>query len=460
MRDTQAGGNQHSLSTKRGNILIVDDEPNAIKVLSAILTEENYRVFESTDVDKAIGMMSKNDIDTVITDLKMPGRDGMQFFEYLSGNHPDVPVIFLTAYGTVESAVSAISLGAFYYFIKPPDYLKLKSILARAVEQRCMKKEIESLKRRLSEGNGRCRIIGNTPEMRKILETIEAVKDSTSSVFISGETGTGKEVVARALHYRSNKREAPFVTVNCAAIPKELMESELFGYEKGAFTGAMGRRIGKFEEASGGTIFLDEIGEMDLSLQAKLLRVLQEREIERLGSNKKIKVEFRLLCSTNRDLTKEVSSGNFREDLFYRINVVEIRVPPLRERKDDMPLLVSDFVNEFCAREKKTVKLSDQAMSVFLNYQWPGNIRQLRNVIERAVVLCRERKITCKELPEEFLALKKQRMIHSSLITLKDIEREAVKEAILGCNGNKSKAARMLGISRKAFYKRLSENGA
>jgi DNA-binding NtrC family response regulator len=390
----------------------------------------------------------------------MPGKDGMQLFDYMSEHCPDVPVIFLTAYGTVESAVSAITRGAYYYFIKPPDYLNLKSVLARSVEQRCLKRELEALRKRLSDKNGHCRTIGNTPEMRKVLDTVEGVKDSSSSVLILGETGTGKEPLARALHYGSKKQDTPFIAVNCAAIPKELMESELFGYEKGAFTGAVARRVGRFEEASGGTVFLDEIGELELSLQSKLLRVLQEREIERLGSSRKIKVDFRLVSSTNRDLRKEVEAGRFREDLFYRLNVVEIKVPPLRERKDDIPLLVSEFVNEFCIREKKSVTLSDQVMNNFLNYSWPGNIRQLRNVIERAIVLCREGRVTHRELPEEFRVFKKQRTVQSSTKTLKDIEMQAVKEALQASGGNKSRASKTLGISRKAFYKRLRECSA
>ena len=440
-----------------GKVLIVDDEPNALKVLSAILSEDDYRVFESTDVDRAIGLIQKKNVDTVITDLKMPGKDGMQLFDYVSEHCPDVPVIFLTAYGTVESAVSAITRGAYYYFIKPPDYINLKSVLAKSVERRCLKRELEALKKRLSEDNGHSRNIGNTPEMRKVLDTVDGVKDSSSNVLISGETGTGKELVARALHYGSKKKDTPFIAVNCAAIPKELMESELFGCEKGAFTGAVAKRVGRFEEALGGTVFLDEIGELELSLQAKLLRVLQEREIERLGSSRKIKVDFRLVSSTNRDLRKEVEAGRFREDLFYRLNVVEIKVPPLRERKDDILLLASEFVNEFCIREKKTVTLSQQVINNFLDYSWPGNIRQLRNVIERAIVLCREGRVTHRELPEEFRAYKKQRTVRSSTKTLKDIEIQAVREALQGCNGNKSRAAKMLGISRKAFYKRLKE---
>jgi DNA-binding NtrC family response regulator len=440
-----------------GRILIVDDEPNAIKVLSAILSDAGYNVFESSSAEKALKILSKKDIDVVITDLKMPGKDGMYLFEYITGSYPDIPVIFLTAYGTVESAVHAMTLQAFYYFIKPPDYIKLKSIIVKAIEQRSLKKELRILKKRLLEKEDNVNIIGNTPHVLKILDSVEAVKDSASSVLICGETGTGKELIARKLHYGSIRKDKPFVTVNCAALPKELMESELFGYEKGAFTGAHSRRIGRFEEASGGTIFLDEIGELDLALQAKLLRVLQEKEIERLGSNKKISLEFRLISSTNRDLREEMLAGNFREDLFYRINVVQINTPALRDIKDDIPLLVSEFIKEFCLRENKMLSASDEVMRLFQNYSWPGNIRQLKNIIERAVVLSKGEMISTKELPEDLLSLKLQSETLSDK-TLKDIKLQAIKDALRECDGNKSKAANMLGISRKAFYGILRES--
>lgn len=440
----------------KGNILIVDDEPNALRVLSAILSEEGYQVFDSMNVENAIGVLHHADLDAVITDLRMTGRDGTELFKYVNKNFSDIPVIFLTAYGTVESAVSAITQGAFYYFIKPPDYMKLKGIIARAVEQRFLKREIHSLREKLAFRDNHHRIIGNNHEMCKILETIESVKDASSSIFIKGETGTGKELVAKALHYRSKKKHMPFVSINCAAIPKELLESEFFGYEKGAFTGANSRRAGKLEEASGGTMFLDEIGELELSLQTKFLRVLQEREIERLGSNKKIKVDFRLISSTNRDFKKEVSEGRFREDLLYRINIIEIQLPPLRERKEDIPLLVSEFAKEFCIRENKRVAVSDQAIRILQDYSWPGNIRQLRNVIERAIVLASGNTITIRELPEDVLP-DNNSPFHHSLKTLKEMETEAIRKAIRESQGNKSKAAKILGISRKAFYKRIKE---
>lgn len=445
-------------STRNGKVLIVDDEPNALKVLSAILTEGGHNIIEAPDVDKAIRILQGEDISAIITDMKMPGKDGLQLFEYSLENYPDIPVIFLTAYGTVESAVQAITRGAFYYFIKPPDYPKLKSIVTRAVEQCQLKKEIKLLRERL-EGQKKHHLSGNSPEMLKILETIEAIKNSASSILICGETGTGKELVARALHFRSSRSTKPFVAVNCAAIPKELIESELFGYEKGAFTGAASRRTGKFEEASGGTLFLDEIGEIAISLQAKLLRALEEREIERLGGNNKIKIDFKLISSTNRDLRKEVESGRFREDLFYRMNVVEITLPPLADRKDDIPLLSSEFLKEFCLRENKILKFSDEVMTIFHAYDWPGNIRELRNVTERAVVMTKKGAITAKVLPNELLSNynKANAVKIPTSKPLKDLQLKAVKDAMAECSGNKSRAAKMLGISRKALYKKLGE---
>jgi two-component system response regulator HydG len=433
-----------------GDILIVDDEPNAIKVLSAILSEEGYTVQESESVDRAIEIVSRNRVDAVITDMKMPGKDGMYFFEHMSRSHPDVPVIFLTAYGTIESAVSTMMSGAFYYCMKPPDYPTLKVILAKAVAQRGLRGGQTSV-------TSRSRIIGKSSEMRRLLETIEAVKISPSNVLICGETGTGKELIARALHDTGATSNGSFVAVNCAAIPKELIEAELFGCEKGAFTGAVARRIGKFEEAANGVIFLDEIGELELSMQAKLLRVLQEREIERIGSNKKIKVVFRLISATNGDLLEGVKKGSFREDLYYRINVIEVKVPPLRDRKDDIPILAEAFLEEFCEREKKRVALTEKVMEAFQEYHWPGNVRQLRNIIERAVVLNTTKTITLDALPTEFCLFGENPKPAESRKTLRELELLAIKDALHACNGNKSKAAKLLNISRKAFYKRLND---
>jgi DNA-binding NtrC family response regulator len=437
-------------------ILIVDDEPSIIKSLSILFSSEGYNVFESDNVNDAQNIIRRHDIDAVITDLKMPGKDGTDLLEYIIEYYPDIPVVFITAYGTVESAVDALTSGAFYYFVKPLDIEKLRSTIRRAIIKRLQIKKLYCNEKSPIQRYDNL-LVGNSDELHEILETTNSIKDSSSNVVISGETGTGKELIARTLHYSSKRRDKPFVAVNCASIPKELMESELFGYEKGAFTGATASRKGKFEEVSGGTFLLDEIGELDHSLQSKLLRVLEEREIERLGSNERIGVDFRLVSSTNRNLHEEVNSGNFREDLLYRINVIEIKVPALRERRSDIFIIASEFLREFCRRENKALTLSESVMRIFQDYDWPGNVRQLKNVVERAVVLAKKGTITEKELPQELLYALRNKQPICPFMSLRELETRAVIDTLNGCSGNKSKAARILGISRKAFYKRLKE---
>jgi DNA-binding NtrC family response regulator len=446
------------ITNSKGRILVAVDDPNVIGVLPAILSGDGHDVLSFRTVEHASRAIDDNDIDAVISDIQFPDGDGLEFFEYVTATRPGIPVLFLTAHEAVESAVAALARGAFYYFVKPPDYPKLKSLLARAVEQRRLRQELAFLRNRFSGDPYGDSIIGNTPEIQEMREKIRAVRDSSNHVLVCGETGTGKELIARALHDTGATSNGSFVAVNCAAIPKELIEAELFGCEKGAFTGAVARRIGKFEEAANGVIFLDEIGELELSMQAKLLRVLQEREIERIGSNKKIKVGFRLISATNGDLLEGVKKGSFREDLYYRINVIEIKVPPLRERKDDIPLLAEAFLKEFCSKQKKNITLSKEVMAAFSRHHWPGNVRQLRNVIEQAVVLGRGREITLNELPANFLPPRKHIIDQTSPKTLKELEIQAIRETLRKCNGNKSKTARLLGISRKAFYKRLKGN--
>lgn len=443
--------------TIKGRILIVDDEPNALKIFSAILRAEGYTVFTARNVDEAIAVLREEELDTVVTDLKMPNRDGMQLFDHIKEHYADIPVIFLTAFGSVETAVSIMAKGAYYYCIKPPDYPTLNGLLGRAVQQCHMQRELEMLKRRVKSYEERVSLIASNPKILQVVKTIDAIKDSESSVLVCGETGTGKEVVARTLHFRSMRSNKPFVAVNCATLPQGLIESELFGYEKGAFTGALSTRIGKFEEAAEGTIFLDEIVEMDLHLQSKLLRILQEREIERLGSNKKIKVNFRLICSSNKDLKEEVKAGRFREDLYYRINVVQLDLPPLRDRIDDIPLLVSYFLKEFSGREGKVLSICEDVMELLQSFHWPGNIRQLRNIIERAAVLAQGGKISLADIPEELkkgIKVVKRGEKHQSL---KDVEQQLIRSALSDCKGNKSKVAKVLGLSRKALYKRLKD---
>jgi len=444
----------------KANILLVDDEPNALKVLSAILREASYNIFQADGVDRAQEIVSIEKIDTVITDLKMPGKDGLYLFHHLKSNYPDIPVIFLTAFGTVDSAVTAMTEGAFFYFVKPPDYIKLKAILAKAVEQKKLRNENADLRSQIESTYKFSNIIGKSPGMEDVFRMVETIKDTSSNVLITGETGTGKELIARAIHYTGNRHYRPFVPVNCAAIPRELLEAECFGYEKGAFTGAVSRRVGKFEDANTGTLFLDEIGELELPLQAKLLRVLQEKEIERVGGNRKIKIDIRLIASTNRDLAEEVKVENFRTDLYYRLNVMQIKLPPLRERKTDIPLLVTHFIDKFANRSSKNVRsVSPEVIHCFLQYNWPGNIRELENIIERAVILSKGDAIGLREIPGE---MKKEAKTSNhqaekeNLKPLKEVELEMVKQALNTFQGNKSKAAKALGITRKALYKRIN----
>jgi len=437
-------------------VLIADGEPDSIRGFSEILSEDGYEVYESSDVEKVIDMIPVNDISAIIAESSMHRGDGTHLFQYVTENHPDIPVILLTASGSDEHAFSEMVQNAFCYLRKPPDYHCLKGMLDRAVEQRILKKELRYLRESLLYENMQYRVVGNTIEMLRIFDIIDAIKDSDSNVLISGETGTGKELIARTIA-KSAKNRGTFIVLNCAAIPKELVESELFGWEQRDFSDLYTSRKGKLEEALQGTMFLNEIGHLELSMQAKLLKVFQEKYIQRLGSSRKIKADFRLISSTKYDLRNEVQNGNFREDLFRRVSQVEIKVPPLRERKEDIPLLVSTFMNEFCARENKSLIVPDKTMKTFGNYDWPGNVRQLRNIVERAVTLASGNKITQKELPEELYVQKKLISGGNLLKTLRELEMEALKEALQACKGNKSKASRILGISRKAMYKRLRE---
>ncbi len=433
---------------KSASVLLVDDEPNATRVLSAILRADKYSVLEAMCVDSALNLMKRNPVDAIITDIKMPGKDGYQLFDHVNKHYPHIPVMFLTAYGKIDSAVTALSKGAFYYFVKPPDYQKLKQILSSAISQ--CKQAVDSC---LPEENAL--LPSKSETMTRMYNTIATIKDRETSVLLTGETGTGKEVVANYLHYQSIRRDKPFVAVNCAAIPRDLLESELFGYEKGAFTGATQSRAGKFEEAAGGTLFLDEIGEMDPALQTKLLRVLQERQVQRLGSNKKIDVDFRLVSSTNRNLSIEMEAGRFRTDLFYRINVICIEIPSLRERKADIPALASHFLNSFCKRLAKHLMFADDVIDILTSYPWPGNVRQLRNAIEHAVVISPGPRLTINHLPDEIRTYRSESGQEDGVQPLRSLQIQAVQDALNACKGNKSAAARRLGISRKALYSRL-----
>ncbi|MFI5290290.1 MAG: sigma-54-dependent transcriptional regulator, partial [Polyangia bacterium] len=369
----------------RPRILLADDELNLRKVLGAILARDGYEVVEASNGEQALGLVG-SDVSVLITDLRMPKLDGMGLLRRVVVEHPEIPIIMITAHGSVDSAVEAVKLGAFDYIEKPFEQSQIRQVVDKAVKT-------HELNRRAprpahpAAGAGRYGLVGRSASLESVFQVIEKVADTPSTVLITGESGTGKELIARALHSNSSRKDGPFIKINCAAIPKTLMESELFGYEKGAFTGAVGSKPGRFELADQGTLFLDEIGEIPVEMQVKLLRVLQESEFERVGGIKTLKVDVRLVTATNRDLQKEVASGNFREDLFYRLNVVPIHLPPLRERSGDIPLLVEHFVSKFKERLKKqVVRVEDDALAHLVAHSWPGNIRELENVLERSIL--------------------------------------------------------------------------
>ncbi len=384
-------------------MLIVDDERNYLIILQELLEDEGYEVFTADNAEEGLRKALELNPDVVVTDMKMPGMDGMTFLDRLHRSRPDIPIIMMTAYGTIEKAVEAMKTGAFDYICKPFENEEFLVVVSKALEHYrliCRNRELsEELKERYCFGN----IIGKSAPMQRLYYTIERIAPSRATVLITGESGTGKELIARAIHYNSPRKDKPFVSINCGAIPETLLESELFGHEKGAFTGAVQRRKGRFEMAHEGTLFLDEISEMSPYLQVKLLRVLQEMEFERVGGMETIKVDVRIIAASNRDLKKEIESGRFRSDLFYRLNVVHIEVPPLRDRREDIPLLVRHFLEKYSGEAGRagSMSVSQDAMRCLMDYSWPGNIRELENAIERAVILCSGSEITLGDLPPE-----------------------------------------------------------
>ncbi len=370
-------------------ILIVDDEPNYRLILSEITKEEGYEVLTAESAEKAMPIVRETDLDLVITDMRMPGMDGMEFLKEIKIFNPELPVIMITAFGEVEKAVKAMQTGAFNYLTKPFNNEELVVSIQKAIAHYGLIRENVRLKSEVSTRYSFANMIGKDEKMQKLFNQIEKIAPTTASVLITGESGTGKELVARAIHFNSPRRESPLIALNCAGLPEHLLESELFGHEKGAFTGAIALHKGRFEVADSGSIFLDEIGEMPLNLQAKLLRVLQEKTIERLGSTKTLAVDVRIIAATNKDLKEEINNGNFREDLFYRLNVLNMHMPPLRERPSDIPLLVNHFINKFAKQlSKPELHLSNKALRVLERMPWEGNVRELENTIERAAILC------------------------------------------------------------------------
>jgi two-component system response regulator HydG len=452
---------------KQPNILVVDDDPGHRITLKTVLKSWNYRVSEAGDGQAAVSIVKDFPCDLILMDVRMAVMNGIDALKQIKAYNPSIPVVIMTAYSSVESAVEAMKAGAYDYLTKPLDFDELKLTIERAMEHTQLKDENRDLKAQLKNRAQARQIIGTSSPMRQLLEMVVTVAPSEATILITGESGTGKELIARAIHANSGRSSAPMVTVNCAALTESLLESELFGHEKGAFTGAERRREGWFVRADKGTLFLDEVGEMSMAMQVKLLRVLQEGEIQRVGGETPIYVDVRIIAATNMDLHGMAENGKFREDLFYRLNVVHLHVPSLKERADDIPLLAQHFLNRYAERNRKKIKgFNPQAMHRLLKYPWPGNVRELENAVERAVILSPGHYISEKDLPLSIMRpgngdVDTQPSERSEEIdgSLDDIERAAIEKALSKTNGNKSEAARLLGINRRTLYNKLSKYG-
>jgi len=449
-------------------ILIADDEPNLRRVLGAQLARDGHDVHLVADGGEALGVLRDNHIDLLICDLKMPVLDGMGLMRQALANHPHLPVIMITAHGTVDNAVEALKTGAFDYITKPFDQGELRLIVRKALRTQ----DLSAKDATSAHPGDNCRygIIGQSTAIGEVYSVIERVADSPTTVLVTGESGTGKELVARALHESSTRKDRPFIKVNCAAIPRELIESEFFGHERGAFTGAVASKPGRFELASGGTLFLDEIGSIPLETQVKLLRALQEAEFERVGGVRTLKVDVRLVAATNTDLKRQIEEGTFREDLFYRLNVVGVRLPALRERVGDIPLLVEHFIEKYNQRLGKRLQgMSNEALSLLSAYGWPGNVRELENVMERAVLFADDERISAEHLPGELLNLRvpSAEAVNEAEVGLKEqvraavsqLERQLIQRALEQMNGNVTHTARVLKLSRKGLQLKMKELG-
>jgi DNA-binding NtrC family response regulator len=442
--------------------LVVDDDPEMCSLLSDILKGEGFSVQAVDESLEACKILKREEFDVLITDLKMKGLKGLDLLEETQKQSPLTPVIIITAFGTIESAIQAIRSGAYDYITKPFKIEELILTVKKALETRLLKKEVVRLKKEVENRYHFHHLIGKSPSMRNIYDLIERLQESSSTVLITGESGTGKELVAKAIHYNSTRKEGPFVAVNCAAIPETLLESELFGYKKGAFTDAKIDKKGLFFEAAAGTLFLDEVTEMPLVLQAKLLRIIEEKAVRPLGDVRSYPLDVRLVSASNRNIPYLLQQSRFRKDLYYRLKVIDIELPPLRQRKEDIPLLAKHFIEKFNKELKKGLSgFSPEAHRILMNYSWPGNIRELENVVQRAVTLCDQEVILPEDLPTSLLREgEEEGLLEKGLHkkqTLDKVEKEYIRKVLLEVGGNKSKAAEWLGLDRKTLYRKLEE---
>ena len=452
---------------KLRSVLIVDDEVGVRESLKMIL-KKDYEVFLAKDAEEAFSQIKAQSPDVILLDIILPGLDGLRVLERIKQNDPDSIVIMITATNTAKTAVEAMKLGAYHYVTKPFDNDELRLIISRSLSEKALKQELIFRREEMDKSFDFDNIIHKSSVMKDIFKVVKQIADSKSTALIMGESGTGKELISRAIHYNSNRKNYPFVTINCAAIPETLIESELFGHEKGAFTNAIEKKLGRFEVAHQGTLFLDEIGELSLATQAKILRFLEEKEFNRVGGSKTIKVDVRLITATNKDLNQLIKKGNFREDLYYRINVVPIVIPPLRDRKEDIPLLIDHFINKFNVENNKNVKgFNKEAIELMMQYEWPGNVRELENLVERVIALTSSEYIQLSELPLSFKNIPKINGFKESVLDGKvsfiqaeeEFEREVILDALKRTNHIQSHAAEILGISRRILKYKMDKLG-
>jgi DNA-binding NtrC family response regulator len=445
----------------RFTLLIADDEKNIREGLAEALEADGYRALVAADGEEAMRLVDSGEIDLVITDLRMPKISGTELLVKIASRYPGLPVIVLTGHGTIEDAVSAMRGGAFDFLTKPVNLDHLSILVKRALETREMARKNRELEAEVDAQRRTSSIIGKSAEMKKVFDVIRRVAPTRASVLVTGDSGVGKELVADAIHNLSPRRDGPLIKVHCAALAESLLESELFGHEKGAFTGAQARKRGRFELADKGTLFLDEIGEINQNVQIKILRVLQERKFERVGGEETVETDVRIVAATNRDLKEEIKKGNFREDLYYRLNVVNIRVPPLRERRDDIPLLAMSFLREFAEENGKKLEGFDpKARQALYAYPWPGNVRELRNSVESAVVMSSEGLVGLDDLPPNVRSSSEERDVRVPVgSTLEEAEKILIRETLAAQGGNKSRTAEILGIGRKTLYQKIEEYG-